>query len=497
MKTRKLASSLPLICLLVSFQTPAWAQDQAQAQAPRAQAQQAQAPAYLAVRDVAHGTVRRHAYRSESLGTDRNLVVYTPPGYESASGRYPVLYLLHGAGGNERTWTENGRAQVILDNLIADGRLEPLVVVMPYGYASAREPGAPRADAAENRRQREGFARDLLNDVIPLVDTSYRVYADREHRAIAGLSLGGAQALAIGLKHTDLFSRVAGFSSAMGAANRPEFGGVDFDAVLADGDAVNAQLELLWIGCGTEDTLFESNRAFSEQLTGLGIEHTFRVTGGAHTMEVWQRYLYEFAPQLFAGEPAPPRSALDLDLSGNRFPPLEYDELDDAQKDMLHSVLAGPRNAFGGPFNVLLRSPEMGDLAQKLGAYARFNSSLPDTLREMAIIMTASYWEAEYEWNAHKRAALTAGLAPAIVDAIAAGRRPRAMSPEETAIYDFCNELLNEHFISDTTFAAAIDALGERGVVDVIGTVGYYAMVSMLLNVDEHPLPEGVQPQFR
>jgi 4-carboxymuconolactone decarboxylase len=164
---------------------------------------------------------------------------------------------------------------------------------------------------------------------------------------------------------------------------------------------------------------------------------------------------------------------------------------------MLHSVLAGPRNAFGGPFNVLLRSPEMGDLAQKLGAYARFNSSLPDTLREMAIIMTAGYWEAEYEWNAHKRAALAAGLAPALVDAIATGRRPRAMSPVEAALYDFCDELLNEHFVSDTTFDAAIDALGERGVVDVIGTVGYYAMVSMLLNVDEHPLPDGVEPQFR
>ena len=256
-------------------------------------------PAYLEVRDVPHGTVQTVAYHSSALDSDREMVVYTPPGYENSSDRYPVLYLLHGAGSIQTSWTERGQAHVILDNLIADGAMDPLVVVMPFGYASQREPGAGRGDAAENKMQREGFQRDLLEDVIPLVDSRYRVFADRDHRAIAGLSLGGGQSLAIGLSHTELFSRVAGFSSAMGAGNNPETGGVDFDRVLDDAATINERLEFLWVGCGFEDTLFESNKAFSGQLTAHGVEHVFRATEGAHTYPVWQRYLYEVAPQLF------------------------------------------------------------------------------------------------------------------------------------------------------------------------------------------------------
>jgi enterochelin esterase-like enzyme len=255
-------------------------------------------PPYLKVRPVPHGTVQLHSYQSKSLGTDRRLVVYTPPGYDTSSDRYPVLYLLHGAGSNETAWTERGHAHVILDNLIADGRLKPLVVVMPFGFAFQRAPGT-RGDAAENKQQREGFWKDFIEDVIPTVEGTFRVYRDRDHRAIAGLSLGGAQSLAIGLSRTDLFSRIAGFSSAMGAANNPSTGGVDFGAVLANPDHVNSQLKLLWIGCGTEDTLFDSNIAFSQLLTKHKIEHTLRITGGAHTFAVWQRYLNELAPLLF------------------------------------------------------------------------------------------------------------------------------------------------------------------------------------------------------
>jgi enterochelin esterase-like enzyme len=267
--------------------------------AAAASAAQSGEPEYLHVRSVPHGTVQTHSYQSKSLGTDRRLVVYTPPGYEGSSDRYPVLYLLHGSGSTETAWTERGRAHVILDNLIADGSLEPLVVVMPFGFAFQRAPGA-RGDAAENKQQREGFWKDFVEDVIPMVDKTFRVYGDREHRAIAGLSLGGAQSLAIGLSRTDLFSRVAGFSSAMGAANNPQTGGVNFDEVLADADKINSQLKLLWIGCGTEDTLFASNLAFSDQLSKHKIEHTLRVTNGAHTFAVWQRYLNEVAPLLFA-----------------------------------------------------------------------------------------------------------------------------------------------------------------------------------------------------
>jgi len=255
-------------------------------------------PAYLQVRPIPHGKVQTLTYMSKALGTERKLVVYTPPGYDTSSLRYPVLYLLHGAGSTETSWTERGQAHVILDNLIADRALAPLVVVMPFGYAFQRAPGQ-RGDAAENKLQRDGFTRDFLGDVIPTVETRLRVQADRDHRAIAGLSLGGAQSLAIGLSHTELFSRVAGFSSAMGAATNPESGGVDFETVLADAPLINGRLALLWVGCGTEDTLFDANRDFSTLLSRHEVEHTFRVTRGAHTFAVWQRYLYEVAPRLF------------------------------------------------------------------------------------------------------------------------------------------------------------------------------------------------------
>ena len=247
---------------------------------------------------VPRGTVKSVAYKSKSLGTDRKMMVYTPPGYEQSTARYPVLYLLHGAGSDETSWTQRGQAHVILDNLIADGKLKPLVVVMPFGFAAARAPGQ-RGDAAENKMQREGFTKDFLEDVIPMIDSTYRVFADRDHRAIAGLSLGGAQALALGLSHTELFSRVAAFSPAMGAANNPATGGVDFDAVLSDSARINSQIKFLWVSCGTEDTLFESVRQFSGQLSQKKVEHIFRVTGGAHTYPVWQRNLNDVAPMLF------------------------------------------------------------------------------------------------------------------------------------------------------------------------------------------------------
>jgi enterochelin esterase family protein len=261
---------------------------------------QAPTPPYLQVRSVPHGTLKSHSYKSQSLGTDRKLMVYTPPGYENSTSRYPVLYLLHGAGSDESSWTQRGQAHVILDNLIADGKLKPLVVVMPFGFAAARAPGAARGDAAENKMQREGFTKDFLEDVIPMIDATFRVYADRDHRAIAGLSLGGAQALALGLSHTELFSRVAAFSPAMGAANNPATGGVDFNNVLADATQINSQIKFLWVSCGTEDTLFQSVQQFSGQLSQHKVEHIFRVTGGAHNYPVWQRNLNDVAPMLFA-----------------------------------------------------------------------------------------------------------------------------------------------------------------------------------------------------
>ena len=261
---------------------------------------QAPAPAFLQVRaTIPHGSVQSVEYKSKSLGADRKMMVYTPPGYEKSTAKYPLLYLLHGSGNDETSWTKNGKADVILDNLIADGKLKPLVAVMPFGFAQQRAPGAGRGDAAENKMQREGFAKDFIEDVVPYVDAHYRVYADRDHRAIAGLSLGGAQALALGLTHLDLFSRIAAFSPAMGASNNPATGGVDFETVLADSARINSQVKFLWVSCGTEDTLFDSIRDFDGQLSKHKIEHLYRVTGGAHQYPVWQRNLNEVAPMLF------------------------------------------------------------------------------------------------------------------------------------------------------------------------------------------------------
>ena len=189
-----------------------------------------------------------------------------------------------------------------------------------------------------------------------------------------------------------------------------------------------------------------------------------------------------------------PRS---IRLRGDRFKALTYDDMTPAQKTMLEHLLAGPRAGADGPFNVLLRSPEMGDVAQQFGAAVRFNSSVPRKLNELAIIITARYWTSQYEWQAHHRAALQAGLSPAIADAVAAGTRPSGMLKDEQAVYDFCTELLNTKQVSDATFNAARDAVGERGVVDLIGVMGWYHTVSMLLNTDRYPLPEGTQPELK
>jgi 4-carboxymuconolactone decarboxylase len=198
---------------------------------------------------------------------------------------------------------------------------------------------------------------------------------------------------------------------------------------------------------------------------------------------------------------APPPAAaqeetLDPKLVGNRFAPLQWSQMSEAQKEMTRNVLDGPRSSMGGPFNVMLRSPAMGDPAQELGAQVRFNSGLPAPLREMAILMAARHWTSHYEWYAHKSAALSAGLSPAIVVSIAAGERPRSLQPSEAALHRFCSELLETKRVGDETFAAAKAAFGEQGVAEIVFTLGYYSMVSMLLNVDEHPLPDGVAPEL-
>ena len=183
-----------------------------------------------------------------------------------------------------------------------------------------------------------------------------------------------------------------------------------------------------------------------------------------------------------------------LVLVGDRFKPLKYDEMTSGQKIMIDHLLAGERAGANGPFNVLLRSPEVGDLGQQFGGAMRFRTGLPRTVSEVIIIMTGRFWMAQYEWYSHRNAALQNGVAPAVVDAIAAGKRPTGMPREMEIAYNLIDELLTTHQVTDTTFNAAKDQYGERGVVDIVGLSGWYGLVSMLLNVDRYPLPQGVQP---
>jgi 4-carboxymuconolactone decarboxylase len=186
----------------------------------------------------------------------------------------------------------------------------------------------------------------------------------------------------------------------------------------------------------------------------------------------------------------------DLNLRGDRFAPLTIDQLTPEQMTMVQDLLEGTRTSLNGPFNVLLRSPEMGNHAQKLGEYVRFKTSVPRRLNEMAILMTARFWLSQYEWYAHERLALDAGLSAPVIDDIRAGRRPEAMRADETAIYDFCTELRERRRVSDETFRAIVELLGEKGVVDLIANLAYYDLVSMALNVDRYPLPAGAALPF-
>ena len=185
-----------------------------------------------------------------------------------------------------------------------------------------------------------------------------------------------------------------------------------------------------------------------------------------------------------------------LNLRGDRFKPLTWDGLTAEQKTMANDLLAGKRTSLDGPFNALLRSPEMGNLSQKLGEYLRFRTSVPRRLNEMAILLTARWWSSLFGWSAHKPLALDAGLSASVVDDIQAGRRPARMGPDEAVVYDFCAELRERRRVSDSTFKAAVTALGERGVVDLVALMGYYDSVSMVLNVDRYPLPEGAPLPF-
>ena len=243
-------------------------------------------------RDVPHGDVHIHWYRSNTTGQMRRIYVYTPPGYgASPQTRYPVLYLQHGAGESERGWTTQGRANFILDNLIAAGKARPMIVVMENGYATKAG-----AAAGPGARGNEAFGEVVIRDLIPEIDKQDRTAAGRAHRAIAGLSMGGGQAMTIGLGNLDKFAYIGSFS---GAGQRSADIKTAYNGVFADVAAFNKQVKLLWIGCGTGDSLHAGAQALHRSLDQAGIRNVWWEGPGLHEWQVWRKHLYEFAPRLF------------------------------------------------------------------------------------------------------------------------------------------------------------------------------------------------------
>jgi enterochelin esterase family protein len=267
--------------------------------------------AFLAVRNVPHGALHEYWYHSKELNTERRVLVYTPPGYESgAIKEYPVLYLLHGMGDDEGFWTSVGRANFIMDNLLAENKARPALIVMPFGHASRnimgfRRPGGAAPGAGGPPQEAPGIGAifgiemletDLKENIIPLVEQNYRVSQDRSQRAIAGLSMGGYQALDIGLNNPQMFAYVAGFSSALV--------GPDFKArvqpALSDAAKANAEYKLLWLSVGGDDGLLSVNQKFEQDLTASGIKHTWEVIPGyAHWWTLWRVNLRDLMPKLF------------------------------------------------------------------------------------------------------------------------------------------------------------------------------------------------------
>jgi enterochelin esterase-like enzyme len=245
-------------------------------------------PALWDIKPVPHGTVHAHVYHSKSLSATRHLHVYTPPGYEKGNQSYPVLYLFHGSGDTDATWTAMGHAQYIADNLLAENKCKAMIIVMPDGHAFTGNPSQVSANLIS--RNVEAFSEDLLKDVMPLIENSYRVKKGAADRAIIGLSMGGGQSLDIGLKHRDSFGWVGGMSSYL---PEPE------KLVAEAFPAGKSELKLLWLACGKDDRLIDNARQLAAALKSKQVPHVFKESAGGHSWPVWRRYLGDFMPLIF------------------------------------------------------------------------------------------------------------------------------------------------------------------------------------------------------
>jgi enterochelin esterase-like enzyme len=264
---------------------------------------------FFAIKDVPHGIVRIEWYFSKTTGDWRRIFVYTPPGYEQSNQRYPVLYLQHGWGEEEAGWSHQGHENFILDNLIAAAKAKPMLIVNENGMTGVNfappppsRPGTtplappPRSMANSIKEERYTlFDSVIANDLVPFIDAHFRTTPDRDHRALAGLSMGGGQAVRIGMNHLNLFSYLGAFSPAF-FINDPS---KDYDGAFADPSKVNNELHLLWLGVGTDDFLLAPVTQSHETLERAGIKHVWVKSTGAHVWTVWRRYLADLAPRLF------------------------------------------------------------------------------------------------------------------------------------------------------------------------------------------------------
>jgi len=261
---------------------------------------------FMDTQRVPHGAVASVTYYSTALGRHRRMHIYTPPGYENGTDKYPVFYLLHGAMDCDDAWTSVGRAGFIMDNLIAGHKAKPMVIVMPAGHTSAAF-NMPRAgDAAA----RDEFAEDFVTDIMPYVETHYRVLTDRAHRAMAGLSMGGGQTLNISMSHLDRFAYLGVFSSGVFSMRRPGAGASPLPpgpsseweqqhAAMLDDASLKPGLKLLWFSTGSQDSLISASTATVDLLKRHGFSPVFQESPGGHTWINWRNYLEEFAPLLF------------------------------------------------------------------------------------------------------------------------------------------------------------------------------------------------------
>ncbi len=290
---------------------------------------------FYSPKNVPHGEVLERGYHSKTTESWRRIFIFTPADYDrSRDARYPVLYLQHGGDEDERGWPNQGRVSFIMDNLIAEGKAKPILIVMEQGYARrpgdppvpTRPPAAPAPAAGSNAladttkaaapapvppnfsRMFSALDEVMVKDLIPMIDSIYRTIPDRDHRGMAGLSMGGMQTFQITLNHLDTFSHIGGFSGAGGG-----FGGVGFDpktahnGVMADADAFNKQIHLLWLGIGTSEAkrMYDGVKNYHDSLEKAGIKHVYYESPGtAHEWLTWRRCLHEFAPLLFTATKA-------------------------------------------------------------------------------------------------------------------------------------------------------------------------------------------------